>query len=137
LVLIGSDSSSALEVGTDFTLGPTVRIASRVNGSFVLSNYCVADGKRLIRDRAGLRAWLSPNPVETQATLHYRSDSDAPVELRIVDMAGREVVPSRQWALPAGEYVHTLPAQELAPGMYSVVLRQGRESVVLRLLRVR
>lgn len=137
LVLIGSDSSSALEVGTDFTLGPTVRIASRVNGNFVLSNYCVADGKRLIRDRAGLRAWLSPNPVETQAMLHYRTYSDAPVELRIVDMAGREVVPSRLWELPAGEHVQALPAQELAPGMYSVVLRQGRESVVLRLLRVR
>mgnify|MGYP001439637489 CR=1 FL=1 len=45
-----------------------------------------------------------------------------------------------KWRVSIGQTVaeHDIPStQELAPGMYSVVLRQGRESVVLRLLRLR
>ncbi len=80
----------------------------------------------------GLRLLAYPNPFQRQLTLLIRSSSPQPVNLRILDVAGR-VLQKRLHLPPTGSLV----VDDLKkPGIYFLEAFQGNQKQLLRLLKL-
>ncbi|MFZ1729182.1 MAG: choice-of-anchor D domain-containing protein [Bacteroidota bacterium] len=138
-VLVGDALTSALRIEPDFAFtSGNARVETRQNGEFTLINYCDANGARLIRDSGGLLLKTNrPNPFAGSTVIEYSTSHDGPVDLRVFDSAGREVVVLVSLASQtAGNHRVTFDASRLQPGVYFAVLRSGAESVVRKMLRM-
>ena len=82
------------------------------------------------------RMEVYPNPVSHRAQLVLQLELPAEVEVRIIDMLGREVArpigsASRQsvGTLEVGWDLRTSSGVRVAPGVYQVVVRAGRQQM--------
>jgi hypothetical protein len=79
-----------------------------------------------------LEAGISRNPTSTYLNLSLKSPSSDPVSIKVVDVLGR-VVESRQ-GVPANGALRL--GDSYRPGVYLVQVVQGKQSVVLRMVKV-
>ncbi|MEM6325978.1 MAG: T9SS type A sorting domain-containing protein, partial [Bacteroidota bacterium] len=87
--------------------------------------------------RAGAIDVPHPHPLRSQGTVRMSLREAADVRLVLVDALGREVVVLREAPMAAGARTVQLDAQDLAPGVYLLVLdadghRATRPVVVAR-----
>lgn len=98
---------------------------------------------REMRDTAYIREQLGnaplkvfPNPFSQQLKLFYRATTSQPVQLQLIDAAGRI---TRNWRLaPSGNYGYFSWQQNvegLPNGVYFLRLIQGKESHVVKVIR--
>jgi uncharacterized lipoprotein YddW (UPF0748 family) len=66
---------------------------------------------------------VSPNPFSESAQIRYEIEKNGFIQLTINDLSGREVVRLVQERQPAGAYTAVFEGQNLASGVYFVVLR--------------
>lgn len=76
-----------------------------------------------------------PNPTRDKASLEVEVVQAVNLSLTVVDLTGR-VVYTRNEAYVPGAYRLSLPAENLNPGVYTVLLNKGGDSVVVRKLIV-
>ena len=78
---------------------------------------------------------VRPNPARGPFRLDFSLAERGPVRLEVFDVAGRRVAGREEPELRPGN--HTLTVGALAPGLYSVRLRQGEHSAIARAIVVR
>jgi hypothetical protein len=81
---------------------------------------------------AGLQLFAYPNPFRKQLTLQLKSMSAEPVNIRVMDAAGRVLQTVNQLA-PTGNLV---VGDQLRPGVYFLEGYQGNQKILLRLIKV-
>jgi len=139
LVLVGSDVTTPITLLPDCAfLTGYANVASRSNGSFNLTGYCLVD-KRLVRDISGTTLnQNNPNPVSrgsnAKTTISYSTTVDGFNEVLVFDMMGRPVSTLVQQQQPAGTYRVKLDATRLAAGMYYYMLRSGTFTTTRKLV---
>lgn len=79
----------------------------------------------------------APNPFNPSTVIRFSTDREGPVDLRVYDVAGREVDRLVRRRLPAGTHTVTWRPTHIASGIYFYVLRSGettlcRKAVLLR-----
>jgi Carbohydrate binding module (family 6) len=80
-----------------------------------------------------LRASVTPNPIEGgNAKLVLSTSSSLPIGLQLVDMAGR-IYKSGKF-VPGGFNTFNLPVNDLSPGVYTIILKQGNLGTHTRLV---
>jgi unsaturated rhamnogalacturonyl hydrolase len=80
---------------------------------------------------------IYPNPFRTGTTLHFRTEKQGKVKLRIYDMSGREVALIMDGDLPSGEHKLSFDASGLEPGPYIVRLQTGSFVASERMLMIK
>jgi hypothetical protein len=103
-----------------------------------VTNTARADAKQItdVKNRpaeklsAKLTARLIPNPAEREFNLVIKSSSNELVEIQVFDIIGHEV--KRMRAATSGTLKF---GQDFTKGTYVVVLRQGREKVILKAVK--
>ena len=69
---------------------------------------------------------IYPNPASDKINITYKVDNQASISLEIYDLNGHKVlnaIPLSQ--VPAGEYSHAIPTDDLKSGTYVLILRSG------------
>ena len=61
---------------------------------------------------------IFPNPVNDNASVRLTLEKDAPVDIRIYNMTGREIISLGKETLPSGSHVREIPARDLPAGVY-------------------
>jgi len=64
---------------------------------------------------------ISPNPAEDQLTIRYQIDTDASVQLMLIDLTGRAIF-QNNYQVRAGEQQIQLDLSKLPNGVYAVQL---------------
>jgi Leucine-rich repeat (LRR) protein len=91
---------------------------------------CEAGGKRLVTTaKAQSITALAPNPAKDVLTIAYTVREDSFVEIALVNMLGSVIVTAVAKEQAAGEYVLTLPVQNVPQGAY--LLRFATPNAVL------
>lgn len=138
LVLVGSDSSTALEPEAATFAHPAVLIDRYAAGRFDLMGYCLADGTRLIGRSGGLlMAPPVPNPAQSSAELRYNLPRDGEFTLVLYDARGRAVSDLGGGNAAAGEHFARVDCSTLPAGTYLIVLRSGEGIVTEKMTVVR
>ncbi len=76
-------------------------------------------------------ATIAPTPASGIATLRIDLERDARVTLRVMDMTGRDVLPSTTLRLGAGAHALPIDGSSLAPGLYDCgVMLDGQVRMV-------
>ena len=113
-----------------------------VNGvsSMRLNELTLVDSRKLLKKDAAesrnevsaikLQCRVSPNPSSQQFRVSVSSSSDAPIILRLSDIAGRQIA---RWNII--RYQNLLVGAELKPGIYLLQALQGEEQQVIRLVK--
>jgi len=70
---------------------------------------------------------IFPNPARDEVTLSYTLSQHSDVTIRILNLAGREVMKCTAGHLPAGEHMAKIQTSQLAEGSYFLVLTAGIE----------
>jgi len=70
-----------------------------------------------------------PNPVSDLASIAYELSASRNVRIDLFDVTGRLVATPVSSVLPAGMHVSRIDATALSPGLYTVLLRSGDQSV--------
>jgi len=83
-------------------------------------------------DKGDLRVTATPNPSQYYFTLHTQSNNNQPLQLRMVDAAGR-VVEAQTGVTPNGSINI---GHNYRPGVYFAELLQGNKKVTLKLLKI-
>ena len=68
-----------------------------------------------------------PNPASNAATLRFQMDKDAQVEVRLMDLAGRQVAVLLHADKGAGAHAVTLDLPKVEAGAYTVQMRVAGE----------
>lgn len=69
---------------------------------------------------------LFPNPAREQVTVSMDLPEAANLEARVFDLLGRNVINRQLGNMPGGQQRFTLETNDLAPGVYSMQLTDGR-----------
>jgi len=104
--------------------------ATDIDGRYLFSNIIPVDLS--VRDLATMR--VTPNPVAGSATLSFRSDHNAGVSIRLIDITGNAVW-NRQYQ--AGQGINTLQLEDLGQlpnGIYILQLYNGGNYEKVKLL---
>jgi N-acetyl-anhydromuramyl-L-alanine amidase AmpD len=111
------------------------------NGAGLLSNYSYSDGQLLPlltsvgeeSNEFGMMAY--PNPTLSSSTIYYDLPTAAEVELKLVDMLGREIIVA-SGSEAAGKHLVTIDREtlSLSKGMYFVKLRVNNKECSIKLL---
>ena len=83
----------------------------------------------------------SPNPFNPRTSIRFRLGEDGPVQVRVYDVRGREVVKLVDESLPAGEHDviwegRDAAGRRVADGPYVVELRDAQRRAVQELMLV-
>jgi hypothetical protein len=78
-----------------------------------------------------------PNPFRTDCSIQYRNDYDAPVSYVVSDVLGRQVQAISLGEIPAGERTLVIDGNDLAPGMYHVIITAGERSRSTNIIHTR
>lgn len=135
-VLIGDAAETPVAISSsfDFTSG-RARVLSRTDGLFRLTGYCVADGKRLVKNTPSTRILRNtPNPFNPGTTIEYEVAQEGFVELTVSDAMGRAVRTLVQTFQSSGVHRINFDAAELPSGLYFCILRSGGHSDVHSML---
>ncbi|MDH7516148.1 MAG: choice-of-anchor D domain-containing protein [Bacteroidota bacterium] len=129
LVLLGRHEQCALEPRGLGILQGRARILSQRNGTFRLTGYCAAEGRRLVAERIGTFLFPNtPNPFTASTEIPFRMERDAFVELYVLDAMGRPVGRLIASPMKAGEHRVRFDARDLPAGVYHLVLHCGGET---------
>jgi hypothetical protein len=126
LVLIGNDIQTPLEPRSVDFAHPVLQARDIGIGSFTLDGYCIDEGSRLVRERAGF--WLgqsAPNPASSTVLLPFNLDAEAQTTLKLYDANGREAGIVVEGILPAGRHEYRFDVRSLPAGYYRCVLTSG------------
>ena len=126
LVLIGDDIETPLTLSMMDFVHPVLYAEELSAGRFTLDGYCVDDGRRLVRERAGF--WLgqsAPNPASTTVLLPFHLDAEARTSLKLYDANGREAGVVVESFLPSGRHEYRFDVRALPAGYYRCVLTSG------------
>jgi len=88
-------------------------------------------------DRQAASLSIYPNPFVNQTRITYTLTEPSPVDLALLDLAGREVMPLVKERQPAGEYSYTLTDHELTGGIYLIRLNSGKSISMARVIVAR
>ncbi len=92
------------------------------NGLF-RAQACIAGGKRLTTTaKANRMTAIAPNPAHDGASLNYTVREDGFVEISLVNVLGNVVKRLVQSEHQAGEYVLSMPLQDVPSGTYFLVM---------------
>ena len=72
-----------------------------------------------------------PNPAAQDATVGYTLDQDDHVQLKIVDVLGREVAELVDMRLAPGSYTASISTADLAPALYFVVMQMDDQTATM------
>ena len=138
LAALGNAEETALEiVSFEWYRRGEERISTRtVNGSFRLLDVCREGGElRLIETHRSARLRVWPNPATTSAQIEFRSSSEGPVSIRVVDLLGNLVATVVDREIEQERlYNVTLPLDGMASGTYTLIYQTPRGSFTERLL---
>ncbi|MCZ7558226.1 MAG: choice-of-anchor D domain-containing protein [Bacteroidia bacterium] len=126
LVLIGNDIQTPLEPRSVDFAHPVLQARDIGIGGFTLDGYCLDEGRRLVRERAGF--WLgqsAPNPASSSVLLPFNLDTEAQTTLKLYDANGREAGVVVEGILPAGRHEYRFDVRALPAGYYRCVLTSG------------
>ncbi len=84
----------------------------------------------------GLDLVLAPNPVHDQLQILMRGVSTDPIQLTLFDATGRAVYRQQVSALPHAYVSHTYPVHQLAEGVYTVYMKQGKATLSKRMTKI-
>jgi hypothetical protein len=102
---------------------------------FRLTGYCVADGKRLVKNTPSTRILRNmPNPFNPGTTIEYEVAQEGFVELTVSDAMGRAVRTLVQTFQGSGVHRLHFDAAELPSGLYFCILRSGGRSDIHSML---
>jgi hypothetical protein len=140
LVLIGSDSVSVLRPAAAAFSHPAIAIRTYGDGRFTLTDFCFADGTRLLSPdgTANVHAGrVRPSPVRGRARVDVTVERASSLRVSILDLQGREVRILRDGDVAAGKHEIILDAAALPAGGYFLLFRspdgmQLRKFTVLR-----
>src|SRR5205085_4929754 len=79
-----------------------------------------------------LSAYVAPNPVSNKTTLILSASSHLPVNLQLIDMLGRRHKALK--LITGGSNSFNLSVNDLPPGSYIIILKQGNLSTHARLI---
>jgi photosynthesis system II assembly factor YCF48-like protein len=137
LVLIGNAEHSILHIEDSVWLNTTKEIQlTRKRGSFTLSDFCFADGKRLIlTDGRNFLYPAVPNPFATSTTIEYEIATDGYVEILVMNSMGEPVARLVEEDKLKGVHRIVFNAENLPSGMYFVMMtkdsfRQSRTVII-------
>jgi photosystem II stability/assembly factor-like uncharacterized protein len=128
LVLIGNDVETELRLRSVNFAHPVLSVTELLPGSFTLDGYCLADGRRLLRERSAV--WFGqsvPNPAHAMLTLPLRLTSEGQVTIRVYDTGGRAIAVVFDGILSGGSHELRFDASALPVGTYRLVLTSGSE----------
>ncbi|HCL07115.1 MAG TPA: hypothetical protein DHW64_14725 [Chitinophagaceae bacterium] len=103
------------------------------NNQPAVSSKIITEEKTVTETTGLLNVIVMPNPSRTFFTLKISARTEAPVQLRIIDAAGRSV--ESRINLNANSTVQV--GHRLNPGTYYAELVQGRERKVVQLIKIR
>ncbi len=87
-------------------------------------------GDKVIDEKIGLTAQLMPNPTENEFSLVVRGGSNEMLDIRVMDISGREVQRIRSAANNVARF-----GNNLGRGTYIIEVRQGKEKIVLKAVK--
>ncbi|MBW0176464.1 T9SS type A sorting domain-containing protein [Sediminibacterium sp.] len=111
----------------------TVNTVAASNNQPVISSKIIAEEKPATETTGLLNVTVMPNPSRTFFTLKISGKTEAPVQLRIIDVTGRALESRNN--LNANSTVQV--GHRLNPGTYYAELVQGRERKVVQLIKIR
>lgn len=111
----------------------TVNTVAASNNQPVISSKIIAEEKPATETTGLLNVTVMPNPSRTFFTLKISAKTEAPVQLRIIDVTGRAIESRNN--LNANSTVQV--GHRLNPGTYYAELVQGRERKVVQLIKIR
>lgn len=76
-----------------------------------------------------------PNPVHDAGYISFTLDRTAYVEIAIFNLLGEKVMDTGRKTYPAGSYIISYPAQDLAPGLYFVSVYIGDKVITNKMVR--
>ncbi len=125
---------TSLELSLDSLSGSVPLLALLNSGMLVVDSGCLA-WQRNFGTGAATTIWVEPMDCPR---LSIRPGSDEVIEVYLADFVGREVFRWRSEQVRHGEVLQfPLPCSSLAPGVYTVSVRQGTVWRALRFLFVR
>jgi len=72
----------------------------------------------------------APNPFKTSTTIRYSITTTSNVSVKIFDITGKEIVKIKEGKLPAGSYIYTWNAGNVAPGTYICKLTADNKTLI-------
>lgn len=75
---------------------------------------------------------LFPNPVSEQATIRFQLNEAKALEARVIDILGRNVVHRQLGTLGRGEQQFNINTSDLAAGVYTLLLSDGKRQNTLK-----
>lgn len=74
---------------------------------------------------------LMPNPANNELTINFKLENDLnSVNVSVIDMTGKEVIPTYEVSTTAGMNAHTIDVSDLSSGLYMIsVEKDGQTSV--------
>lgn len=75
-----------------------------------------------------------PNPFSDQTSISFNLGKEASVQIRIMDILGKEVLTRDLGMIPAGEHTTTINNQDLSPGIYFYTLIAGDMSQTRKMI---
>lgn len=115
---------------------PYKPLYSAVNGGSMFSTYSTTNKSTTIatKDKLLTIVKIYPNPVEDQLNIILSLSRDTPVNIKIIDLLGNEVVTLTNERLSAGEQTRTFAIpNRLNAGIYFLRVIAGAESQVKRI----
>jgi len=87
-----------------------------------------------VTDREGDQLSVSPNPFSSQTTLTYRVSETGPVNISVIDFAGREVYRVSEGNRTPGDYTFVLSSEKLREGVYMTRMESSGHVYSCRIL---
>lgn len=113
--------------------------SAEVNGdhSRILLNATIWLASSTLRESSssylhGAQVW--PNPSSGMVQVEYQTPSESILSVQLIDLTGKSVL-TRSESLASGLNRFELSLEDLNPGLYILVLNDGKEQEVIRLVR--
>lgn len=76
-----------------------------------------------------------PNPFADQISVQFNNSSEEQIQFYLMDLAGRAILSEVRQVSMDGSYSFSIPDERGGPGIYILVIRQGRRVEFVRLVR--
>jgi hypothetical protein len=103
---------------------PTIRMVAPI------SNTTVAANNKSIFNTLD----ISPNPVNSDFTIHFNSEQVTQTELVLRDILGR-VILNKNWCIYTGDNTLLVDASKLNRGIYFINMRIGEQNIVQKIVK--
>lgn len=106
--------------------GEGIELISIMNNTAVKEQPSLASGYQLNQNY--------PNPFNLTTTISYSVPTYSQVLIKVYDVTGREVATIEDWEKPAGSYMVTFSADQLASGVYNYRLTANNFSLIKKFI---